>query len=167
MRIVGDPECPLCGCVSSREEAFFPERTDGLPVDPARELFHPTGLHWSCYLQWPGRAEFAKRLFERQVKEAGTLWGRAYLNEQIAVFVFVAKPHRLKLLLSEIGCAINATTLQWEQCRADAATLAPTCHPAERAALHRALGPIWERFSSTSALIEGTDWSGTERHLYA
>jgi hypothetical protein len=54
-RIVGDPECPLCYSPADRDDAFFPEFTEGLGVDPAHSLFHQPAFHWSCYFAWPER----------------------------------------------------------------------------------------------------------------
>jgi hypothetical protein len=166
MKIVNDPECPLCGCVSSRDDAFFPEHVDGLPVDPVRKLFHPTGLHWECYLAWPGRIDFAKRLFDRLVAEAASLHGRAYLDERIAVLAFVAKPHDFTLLLAETGHRLHASTTVWAQWQANPDTIAPQCHSIERHLLHQSLIPVWRRFPNVVALLANTDWSGSERHLY-
>lgn len=167
MKIVGDPECPICGGVASRDDAFFPEYPDGLPVDPARCLFHPPGIHWDCYLPWPGRAAFARQLFGRLVAEAGSLWGRAHADDRVAVLVFVAPPHALRVVLAETGRRVTIPLADWDQWRAAPEWVAPACHPVERDALRHALVPVWERFPDAPALVAGTDWTGSERHLYA
>jgi hypothetical protein len=167
MRIVGEPECPLCGGGVSLDEAFFPEYTDGLSVAPVRSMFRPPGLHWNCYLAWPGRPAFARQLFARLVADAGSLWGRAHVDERVAVLVFVAEPHNLRLVLAETGRWLSATLADWEQWRTVPEAGSPRCHPVEREALQQALAPVWQRFPIAAALLAGTDWIGSERHLYA
>jgi hypothetical protein len=166
VRIVGDPECPLCGGVSSRDDAFFPEHTDGLPVDTVRTMFRPVGLHWGCYLPWPGRPAFARRLFERLVGGAGGLWGRGYVGDRVAVLVSIIGPHALQLVLAETGRRLPVAPADWERWRLAPEAVAPQCHPAEREALRQALAPVWARFPDAASLVAGTDWAGSERHLY-
>jgi len=166
MKIVSDPECPLCGGVSSRDDAFFPEHTDGLPVDPVRRLLHPAGLHWGCYIPWTGRPEFARRLFARLVSEAAGLWGCAHVDEWVAVLVSVTEPHALQLILAETGRRLLIAPADWERWRLAPESVAPHCHPVEREALRQALVPVWVRFPDVAALVVGTDWAGSERYLY-
>jgi hypothetical protein len=54
----------------------------------------------------------------------------------------------------------------WERWRLAPEAVAPQCHPAEREALRQALAPVWARFPDAASLVAGTDWAGSERHLY-
>lgn len=91
-RIVGDPECPICHAPADRDVAFFPEYTDGLNVDPVYSMFHQPAFHWSCYYAWPDRESFASILFDRHVtnRNRSTLHGKAYRDDDIAVFAWVS-----------------------------------------------------------------------------
>jgi hypothetical protein len=130
-------------------------------------MFHPVRLHWRCYLAWPGRAAFALQLFRRLVSEAGESWGRAHVDDHLAVLLHVARPHALQLVLAETGRRLFVGLDEWERWRADPGLVAPSCHQIERLALRRALAPIWEQFPNSATLVARTDWTGSERHLYA
>lgn len=168
-RIVGDPECPICHATSDRDDAFFPEYVDGLHIDRVRSLFHPPAFHWGCYYNWPGRDSFAGGLFTRHLAKCmrSTLEGRAYCDDDIGVFVWVCEPMTISLILRETGRMISVSQEDWISWQSLPDSIAPECQVRERIFLRNVLPRAWFTFPNKSSFESKTDWSGTERHLYA
>lgn len=166
-RIAGEPECPICHKQSSRDDAFLPELTDGLDVDPVRSMFHSPAFHWRCYLTWPGRNTFARDLFNQLVANRGrsTLHGRTFLNDDIAVFTTVYEPHAITIILRETGRSLTISVAEWLAWQTESHTIASECHAVERDALSNLLPTVWAFAPDLQSLIDQTDWSGTERNL--
>lgn len=168
-RIVGDPECPICHAPADRDVAFFPEYTDGLNVDPVYSMFHQPAFHWSCYYAWPDRESFASILFDRHVtnRNRSTLHGKAYRDDDIAVFAWVCEPLDITIILRQTGRSLCASQEEWVNWQNDPTTIAPHCHDNERRFLALVLPRVWRLFPDRKSFVSHTEWTNTERHLYA
>jgi hypothetical protein len=167
--ITGEPICPICHQPSSREDSFFPEYEDGLDVDPIHSMFHRSAFHWPYYLAWPKRQEFAGVLFNRMIADCdqSTLVGSTYVDGDIAVFTTVYEPHSLTILLRETGSKFYVSLSTWMEFSFGLDTIGHQYHDIEKQRLKDVLPRVCSFLPDAQSIISETNWSGTERNLYA
>ena len=86
--IFNSGDCLICGEALANDQQLF--GTWGVFSVPAGlERFCDAVIHWSCYANWPHRAEFAKAYFDYWVDEEkhNRCWAKAFHDEQVFMTV--------------------------------------------------------------------------------
>jgi hypothetical protein len=132
-------------------------------------MFHRPAFHWPCYFDWPKRQEFAGVLFNRMIADCdqSTIVGRTYVDGDIAIFMTVYEPHSLTILLRETGSKFYVSLSKWMESSFGFDTIGYQYHDIEKQCLKDFLPRVCSFLPDEQSIILKTDWSGTERNLYA
>lgn len=111
----------------------------------------------------------ARALFNRHVDrlDQSTLRGRAYLDDEIAVYVAVHEPLDITVVVAQTGRSLFASQADWTKWQQYPERFTQNLHKKEHRFLTLVLPRVWALIPTRQSFISRTDWTGTERHLYA
>ena len=115
--IFNSGDCLICGEALANDQQLF--GTWGVFSVPAGlECFCDAVIHWSCYANWPHRAEFAKAYFDFWVDEEkhNRCWAKAFHDEQVFMTVnpFIAEAGEAILVLASTGSRLRVEMDEWQ-----------------------------------------------------
>jgi hypothetical protein len=96
-----------------------------------------------------------------------TLDGQAYCDDHVAVFASLCEPIDITIIIRQTGRSLRVSQTEWAEWQRNHDAIAPQCHEHERKFLSDALPHVWQLFPDKDSFVLNTNWTNTERHLYA
>jgi hypothetical protein len=163
--ILGATKCALCGTVVESVENIF--ATSGVFFPQYHRLVHycDVPMHWSCYENWPDRAEFAKAHLQMHVEwmEGNFYWGVAYQEEDILLLTINPNTEMIVLYLGETGTDIRMEMADWKRwLKGD---WARTKYRLEYEALSSIVPRLSALFPNSQTVMDAVDWTSKTKQL--